>query len=110
MMGDAFRRRGFGLILFGCALGAVTGWSAEETWSASLQLIQTGFLDSTCGHPDACEGPCNVLLLAWNEDAQGPASRPAARGYSISIRCAKVLPSVTVSRSKPSRWSRSKKV
>ncbi len=64
-MGGSNRVKG---ILLACTLGLGTGVTAEDVWYESFRLIQTGFLDSACGPLDACEGPCNVLMVAWSEE------------------------------------------
>lgn len=37
-----------------------------------LEIAQTRFEDSVCGHPDSCGGPCAQVLLTWTERTLNP--------------------------------------
>lgn len=37
-----------------------------------MEVFQTRFLDSGCAFPAACDAPCNVVLLVWEETTANP--------------------------------------
>ena len=49
--------------------GAGDGAGADV---GSLEAYQTRFLDSGCSFPPQCGGPCNIVLLVWQEDTLNP--------------------------------------
>ncbi|MBI4604198.1 MAG: hypothetical protein HY721_19745, partial [Planctomycetes bacterium] len=51
------------------ALRPGDGAGADVT---NIALLQTRFLDSQCGFPPSCQGPCNVVLLLWDESQENP--------------------------------------
>jgi len=39
---------------------------------SSPRLIQERYLDSRCGFPEECGGPCNVVSMIWTETIENP--------------------------------------